>query len=380
MPIITTHNKRFVRLFQRPRVFHIIPILTLLVFSSWSAFTHADAAFMPVSKISDVGLINFADNSNENIYIPFALQGGADWPDRNGFSPTPSATHQPASSTSTTVAWNTLPPGSTLAVSSTPVETATSTSTPTPTSSATPTPTNTQTSTPTQTPTPTFTPTLTATPTRTQHPHACEQAVRIMPLGDSITRGTSSTGTNGYRRPLFLSLQNKGHWIDFVGSLQNGVLDFDRDHEGHGGWTADGTSNSIAKYVYSFLTSNPADIVLLHIGTNDVKDGHEDPEEVALILDEIRRRSTNIQVVLALIINRGVYSPETTLYNQQVRDMALDRIAKGHNLYLVDMESALNYPDDMAVDYIHPNDSGYAKMAGVWFEALDGILPVCPPR
>ena len=40
--------------------------------------------------------------------------------------------------------------------------------------------------------------------------------VRIMPLGDSITYGTNSTGTVGYRRPLYQQLVGAGYSVDFV--------------------------------------------------------------------------------------------------------------------------------------------------------------------
>jgi lysophospholipase L1-like esterase len=199
-----------------------------------------------------------------------------------------------------------------------------------------------------------------------------------MPLGDSITRGSRSTGINGYRRPLFQMLVAASHSVDFVGSQLDGSTDFDRNHEGHSGWSADGGSTgSIANSVYYFLGLNPADIVLLHIGTNDIEEGHASSADVARILDEIRRRSTDITVILALIINQDPYSPETTAYNDEVSNMALQRIAKGHHIILVDMENALVYPDDLD-DGVHPNNSGYAKMAEVWFEALSEILPVCP--
>lgn len=49
--------------------------------------------------------------------------------------------------------------------------------------------------------------------------------------------------------------------------------------------------------------------------------------------------------------------------------MVLGRIANGDDIIIVNMETALNYSTDMA-DYLHPNDSGYAKMAQVWYEAL----------
>jgi lysophospholipase L1-like esterase len=173
-------------------------------------------------------------------------------------------------------------------------------------------------------------------------------------------------------------LESASHSVDFVGSQLDGSTDFDRNHEGRSGWSADGGSrDSIASNVYNFLGTHPADVILLHIGTNDIEEGHQDPADIARILDEIRRRSTDITVVVALIINQYPSSSETTAYNAEVSHMALQRIAEGHPIILVDMENALLYPDDLG-DGVHPNDSGYAKMAEVWFEALSEFLPVCP--
>ncbi len=198
--------------------------------------------------------------------------------------------------------------------------------------------------------------------------------VRIMPLGDSITAGVSPTDSNSYRKPLYLELVNAGYSIDFVGSQING--DFaDPDNEGHGGWHADATetSDDILGQVYNRLVANPADIVLLHIGTNDIFLGDQDPNEISDILDEIDRYSEDITVILALIINRRTYSPETTQFNNEVNDMAWGRIAAGDDIIIVDMEGALNYSTDMEDD-LHPNDNGYTKMAAVWYEALVGFL------
>ncbi|MHC4265160.1 MAG: SGNH/GDSL hydrolase family protein [Planctomycetota bacterium] len=204
------------------------------------------------------------------------------------------------------------------------------------------------------------------------------EPVKIMPLGDSITYGYGYPIKNGYRKPLYLSLVNGGYNIDFVGSLTNG--DFpDPSHEGHSGWHAaqDGTTNDILDRVHDWLTSNPADIVLLHIGTNDITDANQDPNEVSDILDEIDRYSEDITVILALIINRATYNPETTQYNNELNSMALGRITAGDDIIIVDMESALNYPTDMS-DNLHPNTAGYAKMADVWYDALKTLLGAGP--
>lgn len=196
-----------------------------------------------------------------------------------------------------------------------------------------------------------------------------------MPLGDSITKGVSgSSDSTGYRRTLYLSLTGAGHSVNFVGSQANGhPTDFDRDHEGHGGYRADQIRDSIS----SWLTTNPADIILLHIGTNDISQGQSvssTVSEVNQILDRIDAKSTSIVVFLARIINRNdSYSATTTTYNIQLQALANTRIANGDLITVVDMEAALNYPSDLA-DVVHPNDAGYAKMAQCWFTSLSDYL------
>ncbi|MBD3402605.1 hypothetical protein GF420_06895 [candidate division GN15 bacterium] len=200
--------------------------------------------------------------------------------------------------------------------------------------------------------------------------------VRIMPLGNSITDGAvGSSDDTGYRRSLYLQLTSAGYSVDFVGTQTRGIpTDFDRNHEGHGGWHA----NQIRDNVYNWLVINPADIVLLHIGTNDISHGDQDPAEVDAILSEIDRYETDfgtpVKVVLAAIISRdgGDHMP-TQVFNNGVLQIAQSRIAGGDDIAIVDMYDALLYPSDLA-DAVHPNDVGYGKMANTWFVTLDSIL------
>ncbi len=209
---------------------------------------------------------------------------------------------------------------------------------------------------------------------------------RVMPLGDSITFGYLTATTTpaeeyvtGYRQPLYLALRDAGYHVDFVGGLASGqsaAPSFDADHEGHGGWRDD----QVADNVFSWLGNYPADVVLLHIGTNGLD---ASPADVDDILNEIDRFSEETTVVLARIINRQQYSAMTTAFNDNVEAVARQRIAAGDRIILVDMESALTYPDDMA-DQWHPNQLGYEKMAEVWFRALTDpmvrpqIVEKCP--
>ena len=102
---------------------------------------------------------------------------------------------------------------------------------------------------------------------------------RIMPLGDSITQGAASGEPDedlqaGYRLVLWDLLADAGYDVDFVGNLNSGsdILDFDPHHEGHPGWRDD----EIAANIYAWLKLNPADIILLHIGTNDLDPSPDD--------------------------------------------------------------------------------------------------------
>ena len=203
--------------------------------------------------------------------------------------------------------------------------------------------------------------------------------VRIMPLGDSITKGAhGSSDSTGYRRALYQLLLGAGYSANFVGSQRDGTpKDFDRDHEGHGGYTA----NQIRDTVTAWLTANPADIILLHIGTNDITGG-QNPSgvsaEVGQILDRIDAVSRSIVVFLARIISRNdSHSAATTQYNLLLQSLADSRVANGDLIYVVNQEGALNYPADLG-DAVHPNDSGYVKMARCWFTALSTYLSAIP--
>ncbi len=208
----------------------------------------------------------------------------------------------------------------------------------------------------------------------------CDSPVTIMPLGNSITYGVGEIPEadliTGYRQPLFQSLKSAGDYFDFVGNESTGLLvvpPYDIDHQGIPGITA----TEVADNVYNWLVAHPAEIVLLHIGTND---DTTNPVDVERILDEIDRYETDhgkeITVVLARIINHKTYYPNTTTFNDNVQAIAEARIAAGDKIVLVDQESALNYATDMWDD-LHPKNIGYNKMAGVWMSALADLLPAC---
>ncbi|MBK7105276.1 MAG: T9SS type A sorting domain-containing protein [Ignavibacteriae bacterium] len=244
--------------------------------------------------------------------------------------------------------------------------------------------------------------------------------VRILPLGNSITFDNRKDDTRvvedkiGYRFPLFNLLQNKGYSFEFIGSEHAGFNFFSNDENaGFPGIRSSELANLLItgrRYqpFYSIdqqITSGPyletynPNIILIHSGTNN-NDNPVDgtiPEYMEQILDEIDRyeQDNNVEVIviLAKIIDRVPNQNYVNTLNNNVEEMALDRVNNPLNdaypdkIIIVDMENGANIDyaiDTMGTigngiygdmnDALHPNDKGYQKMANVWFEAIDSIL------
>ena len=209
-------------------------------------------------------------------------------------------------------------------------------------------------------------------------PAQAEETLRIMPLGDSITRGYFGGNSNGYRKNLYLDLINTGLDIDFVGGETDG--DFaDTNHEGY-----DNKAASWLNADMSIRLSNyPPDYILYHIGTNDLKDGSDIEIYVQDANDTIGiiyGFDPDITVMLAKIIltsNDEIVNTRIRAYNLLLGDIVQAWSDAGYLISTVDMENALTYPDDMW-DLLHPNVTGYAKMADVWYDALENVLNLTP--
>ena len=95
---------------------------------------------------------------------------------------------------------------------------------------------------------------------------------KVMPLGDSITRGTNDINypngsiPGGYRKELGTRLGSSGFLYDFVGEKNdNAAPGMDPDHNGNDGFRTD----EILANLPAWLAVDP-DVVLLKAGTNDI--------------------------------------------------------------------------------------------------------------
>lgn len=249
-------------------------------------------------------------------------------------------------------------------------------------------------------------------PTAAYSQSAPTAKVRIMPLGDSNTEGVRSVYIAPEDRVAYRDrleeLLDGSSWngqYEFVGSESGGSAHMlDTRHAGFGGARDEDIATLLKEGEFNFYNTGEyrgpgggpyldryaPDIILLHIGTNWIDPKPEAMQDVAAILDQVdlyeQRAGKEVPVVLAKIILTDGRDPAvdaaTRSYNAHLEAMVGERVAAGDKLVLVDMQdgAGLVYrPEseggDMA-DQLHPNQQGYRKMAQVWYEALQPIVPL----
>ena len=206
---------------------------------------------------------------------------------------------------------------------------------------------------------------------------------RIMPLGDSITLGALSgteSGNGGYRAGLWSSLTSGNYPVNFVGSLSYGPVGMDPDHEGHGGWRTD----EISANIVTWLNMTQPDVVLLHIGTNDIIQGSSTSlvsSRIATLVDQIVANRPNTRILVASVIpvripnDFGVTNESINSLNTEIQSLVSTRAAQGKKVTFVNMNALAGLISaDFSADGLHPAGSGYSKMASVWFTALTPFL------
>jgi lysophospholipase L1-like esterase len=202
----------------------------------------------------------------------------------------------------------------------------------------------------------------------TATPSVQAEAVRVMPLGDSITDGFNVPG--GYRIDLWQRLVAAGRTIDFVGSQTNGPGSLgDRNHEGHSGWTIAQIDANIVNWLRTYTPRT----ILLHIGTNDMygSDPAGAPARLSTLLDRITTTAPNADLFVATIVPISFADQTVRTFNAQIPGIVQSKVNAGKRVHLVDMYRALTTAD--LADGVHPNAGGYSKMATTWYDALQSV-------
>lgn len=213
--------------------------------------------------------------------------------------------------------------------------------------------------------------------------------VRIMPLGDSIT---ASPGC--WRAILWHDLQTNGYTnVDFVGSiLGNGCnygYSYDPDNEGHAGYLATNIANQ--NQLPGWLSAAKPDVVLMHLGTNDVWNNLPTNTILAAytkLVGQMRASNPKMTILVAQILPMAPSGCGTCPGGVVALDQAIPGWAAGLTttqspIVVVDQYTGFNDATDTIGDGVHPNDTGFRKMAARWYpplaHVLDGLNPQPSP-
>ena len=227
------------------------------------------------------------------------------------------------------------------------------------------------------------------------------EPLRIMPVGDSITQGGGGTPTTvGYRYDLYQTMTDAGADVDYVGSgdklfnnntpsaaeYPNYFTSFDRDHEGHWGWTAATVNNNFAGYLNG-LGPNVPDVVLIHLGTNDLRQTQHSLSQritnaingIDGIIDKTRAANSDARFYIATIDDAfshnfvGQYNSALSVYAQgktttQSAVGIVDLVGNGYNI------------STMTYDGTHMNRAGEQFTAEQFYNALVADAVVVAPE
>jgi lysophospholipase L1-like esterase len=202
--------------------------------------------------------------------------------------------------------------------------------------------------------------------------------VRIMPLGDSITGGPGC-----WRALLWDRLQRTGFTnIDFVGTIPGGgcSVAHDGDNEGHGGFLATGIANQ--NLLPGWLAATRPDVVLMHLGTNDVWNNVPAATIISAfntLIDQMRASNPNMRILVAQIIPMAPAGctwcpPGVTALNNAIPGWAAGRSTAASPITVVDQFTGFDPVADTTGDGVHPDDSGFQKMSDRWYPPLTTVL------
>ncbi len=167
--------------------------------------------------------------------------------------------------------------------------------------------------------------------------------------------------------------------MTFIGSLSNGPdmvsgQKFPKMHEGHDGITVSGITGYVPPQ--KAFTSTP-DIVLLHIGTNDMTSNASattTASQLDTLISDIVKAAPDALLVVAKIVPLGYSNTNYDQYIAKIPDVVNTHASKNEHVVLVDM-STLPTSDIHGNGNVHPTDKGYADMAALWYGVIKDYLP-----
>jgi lysophospholipase L1-like esterase len=212
----------------------------------------------------------------------------------------------------------------------------------------------------------------------------------LLPLGDSVTVGFGDSDTWGYRNHLQDELGGYNTY-KFVGtySSPSGVTVYNQRHAGISGEKSAEILARVSPAMSMFFPAsmtNKTRIVLIHAGTNDVRQLVAKATTVANIhsmLTAVTAVDPNIKVYVAKIL--PIYEDpgdqaDADALNTDIQTDVLAYQTTNPNVHVVDMNyfaendtftlCSGNFQTNCMYDTVHPNNAGYQTMAKGWARCI----------
>lgn len=190
----------------------------------------------------------------------------------------------------------------------------------------------------------------------------------VLPLGDSLTLGTNSPATGGYRGPL----KQLRPGIVWAGTQADGI----GAHEGHSGWTIDQLNALIYGPLAGWLSSTRPRFVLLLAGTNDAGKGDSSGQMLAdmqALLGNVHRLTAGSLIVVGrppyVPVNTAAQNAALAAYGDGLAQLGADPAYRPW-LAVADLRDMV--APDQPSDGVHPDKAGYGRAAVDWSWFLPG--------
>tara|TARA_B110000116_G_scaffold225999_1_gene206224 strand:+ start:506 stop:1243 length:738 start_codon:yes stop_codon:yes gene_type:complete len=208
---------------------------------------------------------------------------------------------------------------------------------------------------------------------------------KILPLGASRVEG-SRPEFESYRYELWKDLKENNWAFDFIGTQSDDASypnfesnNFDKDHEGRGGWTSSEILNGLDDWLNETET---ADIVLLSSpGGNDALQGLPYSQAVSninSIIDILQAANPNITIIVEQMApgQSDIMTPELTDFFDQMQlevlNIAASQTTATSEIIAIDMYTGFN--DGLLADDVHYNEAGAEFIANRYYNVLINIL------
>jgi|TARA_B110001454_G_C12595094_1_gene381949 hypothetical protein len=208
---------------------------------------------------------------------------------------------------------------------------------------------------------------------------------KIMSLGASRVEGARPE-YESFRYELWKDLKENDWEFDFIGTQSDDSSypdfesnNFDKDHEGRGGWTSSEILNGLDDWLNE---TGSADIVLLSSpGGNDALQGLPYSQAVSninSIIDILQADNPNITIIVEQMApgRSDIMTPELTDFFDQMQsevlNIATSQTTSTSLVIAIDMFTGFN--DGLLADDVHYNEAGADFIATRYYNTIINVL------